>query len=172
MAEKKAAMAAKLVGMKNVSTYGSVELRLHMPQELALKAIQIFGWPTMEAPISVAIARLDVDGGCQEQPSAQVERPDLTGVAPGPLDEPPAWPLRGRHWSDLSPAAQTGIIRNEPAFWEFARVSDADGARDYIRGCCLVGSCADIVPRSEAAARWAQLQVRYGAFLRQRSNAA
>lgn len=155
---KPAAIAANLVNMRNVATHGSVALTLHVPQEHAQIVLAAFGWPTMAAPVPVAIARLEERTGAAE-PVAESDKP--------PVHQP-----RGRHWSDLAPAQQTGVIRNEPAFWEFTNAVGAQGARDYIRAFCGVGSCGDILPGSEAAARWAQLQVRYGNFLRQRSNAA
>lgn len=170
---KPAAMAASLVNLRNVSTHKVVALTLHLPAEQAQAIIDLFGWPTMVSPVSVAIARLN--GGCQEPPSPQVERPDLTGVATGPQeDEAPGapHPSKGRHWSDLTLAQQTGIIRNEHLFWEFAGVRDAEEAAGYIRNFCEIESCKSLRPGTEAAARWAQLQVRYGSFLRKRIHVA
>lgn len=160
-----AAISAQLVNIRNIATHKSIALTLHCPEEHAQAVITAFGWPTMSAPVPVAIARLDVNGGCQEPARAEVERPDLTGVPPGPH-------RNGRHWSDLTPAQQTGVIRNEPAFWQFSDTAGAESAAEFIRSYCSVKSCADIAPGTESAFRWAQLQVRYGAFLRQKRNVA
>src|SRR5215203_874166 len=59
MANDPAVIAAKLVSIKNVGTHKSVVLTIHVPEELALRVIQAFGWPTMTSPVDVAIAALD-----------------------------------------------------------------------------------------------------------------
>lgn len=56
---KLAAIEGQLVSIKNVSTHKSACLTIHVPEEYALKVIEAFGWPTMVAPVHVAIARLD-----------------------------------------------------------------------------------------------------------------
>jgi hypothetical protein len=184
MAKRKpAAVMGSLVNLKNVATHKCIALTIHIPAEAAQEVLAAFGWPTMVDPVPVAVARLEASaslshpvidevrlevGGCQEQPSAEVQRPDLAGVPPGPQTEP----TRLRHWAEMSPAQQTGVIRNERDFWDFFGVGSADAARNYIREWCGVKTCADILPGTEAAARWAQLQVRYGNWLRQRRGAA
>lgn len=55
---KLAAIEGQLVGIKNVSTHKSACLTIHVPEEYALKVIEAFGWPTMVAPVHVAIARM------------------------------------------------------------------------------------------------------------------
>lgn len=170
---KLAAMAAKLVGMKNVSTYGSVELRLHMPQEHALQVTQLFGWPTVENPISVAIARLEEgeigDPACK--PDCRPLEPDpaeyVKRQMPGLQQASPHMQEKARYWSDMSPAQQSGVIRREPAFWDFANVANAEQARDYIRNWCSVNSCAEIKSGFASGGRWAELMVAYGHYLRQ-----
>ena len=54
----KAAIVGSLVSAKNVGVHKSVALTIHVPEELALRVFEIFGWPTMSHPISVALARL------------------------------------------------------------------------------------------------------------------
>lgn len=83
---KPSAIAASLVNMRNVGSHKSVALTIHVPEEQAHAVIEAFGWPTMANPVPIAIARLTE--GCQEPQSASVERPDLTGMTPGPLDLP------------------------------------------------------------------------------------
>ena len=77
-----------------------------------------------------------------------------------------------RRWPDMAPAEQTGVLRNERDFQVFTASKNAEEARDFIREFCRVDSCAEIRPGTEAEVRWAQLQVRYGNWLRQRRGAA
>jgi hypothetical protein len=157
---KPAAIMGSLVNLKNVATHKSLALTIHVPAEAAQEVLAAFGWPTMVDPVPVAVARL-------EEVAAQAK--EGTGA-----ERPPARPHINavRHWPDLSPAEQTGVIRNEPDFWQFAGVGNAGLARTYIRQQCGVKSCADILPGTEAAAKWAQLQVRYGNWLRKHRGAA
>lgn len=156
---KPAAIMGSLVNLKNVATHKSIALTIHVPAEAAQEVLAAFGWPTMVDPVPVAVARLE-------------ESASLTQPAPKDEPEEPTPPTRLRHWAEMTPAQQTGIVRNEREFWEFAKVSNAEEARDVIRAACFVESCADIRPGTEAAAAWAQLQVRYGNWLRQRRGAA
>lgn len=168
---KPAAMAASLVNLRNVSTHKVVALTLHVPAEQAQAVIDAFGWPTMVSPVSVAIARL-AEGEIGDPACKPICRPFAPGEEGARKPASEEEQAKARHWSDMTPAQQTGVVRNEPAFWEFANVANAEQARDYIRHWCGVDSCADILPGWESAALWAQLQVRYGNFLRKRKEAA
>lgn len=55
---KTSAIDAYLVDVKNVNTHKVVELKIHVPQERAMEVFELFGWPTMVNPVSIAIARL------------------------------------------------------------------------------------------------------------------
>jgi hypothetical protein len=156
---KPAAVMGSLVNLKNVATHKSLALTIHVPAEAAQAVLAAFGWPTMVDPVPVAIARLK-------------ESASLTKTSPEDEPEEPSPPTRLRHWPEMTLAQQTGVIRNEPDFWVFASVRNADAARDFIREKCGVFSCANIVTGTEAAAKWAALQVRYGNWLRERRGAA
>jgi hypothetical protein len=191
---KPAAIMGSLVNLKNVSTHKSLALTIHVPAEAAQQVLAAFGWPTMVDPVPVAIARLEGEAPHEvprDEPLRNTEEPPRShpyveemrrGLAKGMQnvyaatyaeETPEKSPVQHRHWAVLSPAQQTGVIRNEPEFREFATslgwdVHGADDARDFIRNFCGVLSCADILPGTEAAARWAQLQVRYGNWLSQK----
>jgi hypothetical protein len=179
---KPAAIMGSLVNLKNVSTHKSLALTIHVPAEAAQQVLAAFGWPTMVDPVPVAVARLEeVAAQAEPAPKDVLQTLEETGEkANRKLQASIAGQLRHlnamdkaiseelhspRHWPDLAPAQQTGIVRNEPTFWECVGVNDAEAARNYIRWWCGVNSCADIHPGTEAAAKWAQLQVRYGNWL-------
>jgi hypothetical protein len=165
---KPAAVMGSLVNLKNVASHKSIALTIHVPAEAAQDVLAAFGWPTMVDPVPVAVARLEAMAA-QTEPVPK----DLPEEPPErqPLDVL-AEPGRTRHWAQLTPSQQTGIIRHEVLFQDFAGVHDPEAARNYIRDWCGVKSCADIVPGTDASVRWAQLQVRYGNWLRTARGAA
>jgi hypothetical protein len=182
-----AAIVGSLVNLKNVATHKSIALTIHCPAENAQAVLAAFGWPTMVDPVPVAVARLEESVSLTQPPPKDVlgvvketSAAPIRKLAAAILDRteklnrPPEAPTRLRHWAEMTPSQQTGVIRNEPDFWAFTGVGahGAEAARDYIRAWCHVESCADILPGTEAAARWAQLQVRYGNWLRERRGAA
>ena len=57
-----AVIGGSLVDVKNFNTDKSVRLVIDVPAELALRVIEIFGWPTRADPIPVAVARLATEG--------------------------------------------------------------------------------------------------------------
>ena len=156
-----AAIMGDFANYRPVLTRKILQLVIEVPIEQAGEVFAALGYPTGGGSIPVAIARLE-ESAAQTQPRPETE---THAVKEAEYDPP-------RHWPDMSPAQQTGVIRNETPFQMFAGAKDADGARDFIRQFCRVKSCADILPDTEAAVRWAQLQVRYGNWLRQRRGAA
>lgn len=56
-----AAITAQLVDVRNVAAHKSVRLEIHVPAEQAGMVMAAFGWPTMAAPVPVALARLVED---------------------------------------------------------------------------------------------------------------
>lgn len=54
----RAAIAAQITDIRQRGTTKSVVLKVEIPEERALEAIQAFGWPTGANPVPVAIARL------------------------------------------------------------------------------------------------------------------
>lgn len=175
-----AAVMGSLVNLKNVSTHKSLALTIHVPAEQAPAVLAAFGWPTMVDPVPVAVARLEEAACDAASPRDDVyeallrkrARDEQNVYAAPPAPEEPTAPSRPRHWPDLSPSQQTGVIRNEWDFQAFSLARNSYEARDFIRRHCGVKSCADILPGTEAAAKWADLQVRYGNWLRERRGAA
>jgi hypothetical protein len=169
MAKKKAAaVMGSLVNLKNVASHKCIALTIHIPAEAAQDVIAAFGWPTMVDPVPVAVARLEATAVQAEPAPEDLPEEPAEQSAPDVASDQG----RTRHWNDMTPAQQTGVIRNERDFQDFAGVKDADGARNFIRQWCGVFSCADILPGTYAAARWTQLQVRYGNWLQTARGAA
>lgn len=59
MTNRPAILAGSLVDVRNIGVHKSVRLTIHVPQELAMRVFECFGWPTGATPVSVAIARFD-----------------------------------------------------------------------------------------------------------------
>jgi hypothetical protein len=55
---KRAAIFGSLVDLKNVNAHKSIRLTIDIPAEQAAEVVAIFGWPTMAAPVPVALARM------------------------------------------------------------------------------------------------------------------
>ena len=152
---KLAAIEGQLVSIKNVSTHKSACLTIHVPEEYALKVIEAFGWPTMVAPVHVAIARID--------PNAKAE----------PAKE-------RRKWDELSIAQQAGIMCNEKGFQTFVGEQiakmpgahpiqdkiDVEDAAQYVRQQCGVNSRAHIEGKPDAERIFRDLRIAYDNWLR------
>lgn len=149
---KPRAISGSLVDARNVATHKSFRLVIDIPAEEAMTAIEAFGWPTMAAPVPVAVARLAV-------------APEIEATAE-------VVPISGkRTWRELSYAQQAGIRCNEPAFWKYltevgeADVGDADKAANYVRLICKVHSRADFDKYPWAKAEWLHLERKYQTWL-------
>lgn len=142
-----AIISGSLVDVRNVGTHKSVKLTIHVPEELAMKVMEAFGWPTGVSPVAVAIARLEVS-----RPVSQAED------RPGPALPPPAArPVRAekekRPFNELAPAQQAGILCGEQLFRFFLAekfpqvwtITNRDPA-SAVREICKVDSRADIKP--------------------------
>lgn len=168
---KPAAIAASLVSMKNVGTHKSVVLTVHVPEEEALRVIDAFGWPTMAAPVPVALARL-VDGTRAPAPEG-AESGEGLGL-PRPVAPASAIANDKRSWADLPPAQQAGIRCNEQAFGAFLaeRYPDLFTAPDdtpalVVRRLCEIATRADLNTNPEARTRWHSLDLAYQLWLRE-----
>lgn len=163
---KLAAIEGQLVSIKNVSTHKSACLTIHVPEEYALKVIEAFGWPTMVAPVHVAIARMD-NGSAGETPSGSTTAP----VAATKEEKVK------RKWDELSIAQRAGIMCNEKGFQMFvakrmniktpsvvAEVNEADAAQ-YVRQQCGVDSRAHIEGNPDATRIFRDLDASYRAWL-------
>ena len=137
----RAVISGSLVDAKNVQTHKSVRLYIDVPAELGEQIVKMFGWPTMAAPVPVAIARL---------------------VAP-PQQEPAN---KGRQWEEISPAEQAGIRCHE---WQFRRflkakdlpVHDEKSAAETIRVLCRIDSRRDLNTNEQAAQKWREIDDEY-----------
>ncbi len=155
---KLAAIEGQLVSIKNVSTHKSACLTIHVPEEYALKVIEAFGWPTMVAPVHVAIARMGV---AEKEPEAQPAPETKTDKAK-------------RKWDELSIAQQAGIMCNERGFQKFVaeRLSQnsngtgVDEAATYVRQLCGVNSRTHIEGKPEAEKKFRNLKIEYDNWLR------
>jgi hypothetical protein len=156
---KLAAIEGQLVSIKNVSTHKSACLTIHIPEEYALKVIEAFGWPTMVAPVHVAIARMGV-----AEPEPEVK----------PTPETKSDKAK-RKWDELSIAQQAGIMCNEIGFQKFVAerkgiapqgVITVDDAATYVRQLCGVNSRANIEGKPDAEKKFRNLRIEYDNWLR------
>lgn len=142
---KLAAIEGQLVSIKNVSTHKSACLTIHVPEEYALKVIEAFGWPTMVAPVHVAIARLD--------PNA---KPELKG---GKLCQRAAILCgEGAFWKFFDDQPFPRLMRV---------IDDADEAADCLRSYCGIQSRRELDHNEEAAKKFIELEASYRAWLTQ-----
>lgn len=136
---KLAAIEGQLVSIKNVSTHKSACLVIHVPEEYALKVIEAFGWPTMVAPVPVAIAKLDL--------SAKPEKPKGGKLAQR------AGILCGE-----------GVFRKFIQEHYAYSASHADECGGAIRLICGVMSRADLDHNDEAAKIFRDLEASFEAW--------
>lgn len=149
MSDSPAAISGSLVNMRNVGTHKSVALTVHVPEERAQQVIAAFGWPTMTAPVPIAIARLE-------------ER----AIEPGRREALP------------HTVRDAGIVCREPEFWvfishytTFPHASEAEAAA-FVRKYCMVESRREIMPGSEAEKRWNALLLDYGRWRNRKAREA
>lgn len=145
-----AAISAQLVDIRNVGTHKVVKLTLHAPEEHAMAIMEAFGWPTMVAPVPVALARLEA-----KKPPRQESVPASAGAD-----------KERRPFETLPYATQAGIRCNDPVFWAFLRemcakdagdVRDAEGAKQAVYKLCEISSRTLITPGTEAEEYWLAL---------------
>ncbi len=172
---KLAAIEGQLVSIKNVSTHKSACLTIHVPEEYALKVIEAFGWPTMVAPVHVAIARMGV---AEKEPEAEAEQSPQSagGHARAAALEPErrteiARNAARKRWGELPIAQQAGIMCAEGGFQKFVseraphfEATEQDAAQ-YVRQQCGVNSRAHIEDKPEALRIFRDLDASYRAWL-------
>jgi hypothetical protein len=121
-----AIISGSLVDVRNVGTHKSVKLTIHVPEELAMKVVAAFGWPTGAAPVLVAIACLDdkLPRRVVDKPPAETSPRPMTpeiGVSAGD-DKPPDLVLR----REKSPAQIAGYLCTLGSFQTFLREKFTD----------------------------------------------
>jgi hypothetical protein len=147
--DNRAAIQGQLVSIKNVSTHKSVCLTIHVPEEHALKVIEAFGWPTMVAPISIAIARIDLSK--KPEPSKVIKEP--------------------RKWNELSLCQRAAILCNEGSFKVFMMERNKiDSSTDeeivqFLKEYCNVSSRKELDNNPASGQRFKDLDSQYRAWL-------
>jgi hypothetical protein len=147
------AISAQLVDIRNIGTHKSVKLTIHAPEEQAMQIMKLFGWPTMVAPVPVALARLS----SAPPPADEAPRPTQTGQA-APVGE------NKRTFANMAPSQQAGMFSQDRAFRLFLAekfdtpTPDPDEAASIIRAQCKVKSRADIKPENPD---WSALVLAY-----------
>jgi hypothetical protein len=139
-----AAFQGSLVNLKNSPTHKSVVLQVEVPEEYGEAIVRAFGWPTRMKPLPVAVARLEGSGEQLKQPE---RRP------------------KPRHFDELSPAEQAGILCKEEDFAEFLRATythrKGAEAEEIVRFVCGVNSRANIEPGSRSGDAWNEIVSEY-----------
>lgn len=128
-------LRATYADLKTVKTRSTCQLILELPIEALTDVVALLGAPLPGGEVWVAVARL--------RPEA-VATPEL---------EPPHKPK--------SLAQIAGIICNEPAFWRYIRVADANAAAEYVRGHCGVSSRSALDSNEDAAQAFRTLKADY-----------
>ncbi len=171
-----AAIAGSLVDAKNVNMHKCVRLSIDVPAEYAEQIIKAFGWPTMAAPVAVAVARLT-----QKEGEANTTRLARTDDGPDTKTPHPAANGEGgtrRAFSELPLPQQAGICANDPRFWKFIEeeypetahgmtsITD-DHIAQAIREICGIKSRAELKDNLEASLKWEKLHGEFVAWLAQ-----
>jgi hypothetical protein len=147
--DNRAAIQGQLVSIKNVSTHKSVCLTIHVPEEYALKIIDAFGWPTMVAPISIAIARIDLNVNPEKFEAEKLPR----------------------KWSDISLCKQAGILCNDPKFFKFLNetrnynCTTSEDCKEALYEICTINSRKELDTDQSVASVFRGLDNHYRAWL-------
>jgi len=145
-----AAFQATVHGFRTVPSRKVIQLVLEVPIEQQAEIARI-----CDHGAWVAVARLTAP--------AQEAAPEARQSPTDPAGEP-----HKKHWDEILPSQQSGILCADPKFWRFlnekwalAIQSTADAAT-HVRQYLKLNSRADITPRSPAAmAKWRELVVDY-----------
>jgi hypothetical protein len=138
-----AVFQGSLVDLKNVGTHKSVRLIVEVPEEYGEAIVRAFGWPTRVKPVSVAVARLEVEAA---------ETPVSRGV-------------KTTAFKDLAPPEQAGILCRDPDFAEFIKSQAPEcpnrNVAEVVKTYCGVDSRADIKYGTDAHRSWLTLLARF-----------
>lgn len=139
-------LKATYADLKTVKTRSTCQLILELPIEALTDVVALLGAPLPGGEVWVAVARLRHEATVEEN----------AAVDPTAL-EPPHRPK--------SLAQIAGIICNEPAFWKYIHVANADEAAEYVRGHCGVSSRSALDSNEDAAQAFRTLRTDYGLWL-------
>jgi hypothetical protein len=161
MDSKSAAIHGSLVGLKQVGAHKSIVLSIHVPEELATKVIDAFGWPTGTNPVEVVVFRPtgSVQGrlaasAVQDYPEPKKAASGHPGAKAGLSQFPPPMPL----------VKHIALTCNDPVFQEYLNVPDAEMAAHLVRDMCGVMSRRNIPYVSGALHKWQELEAEFLAW--------
>jgi len=153
-------LQATFCSMRHIKGRKVYELIFEVAQENADHALAVLGGvPKSDDPVWAAIARLRLDAGPQSAAS-------LPAAPSTPEAETQGRDKPRRSFLEMLRSQQTGIIRNDPRFWKWANVANAEEAAEFIRRRCGVESCADLdkyYSHPGAALKWDVLCTAYHA---------
>jgi hypothetical protein len=165
-----AAIAGTYADLRQVKSRGVWQLVVEIPAEHAERLVEMFGLPRQDEPQWLGVIRLNsspralIPGSGLDLPSSDGVSvvPDGSRVAPKPMraDEPALGETK-----TYTLANRIGMTCNNPAFREWLyRAEGIGGDGDvayYVRLYCNVKSRAEILPGTDAAARWSVLETQY-----------
>ena len=128
-------LKATYADLKTVKTRSTCQLILELPIEALTDVVGLLGAPVPGNEVWVAVARL---------------RPEA-------VQEPAAI----EHKPPKSLAQLAGIICNEPAFWKYALVENAEEAAEHVRVYCGVTSRSALDSNDDAASKFKTLKADY-----------
>lgn len=140
--ERSRATYGEFTGYRFIKGTGSLRVEVDVPAEQVTQALQMLGKPGCW----IALARM------AEEP----EKPEK----------------ESRRWEDLTPAQQAGIRCADRKFQEFITTIqswadvDEEDAKTVVYGHCQIFSRKELVPGSEPARAWAELDDQFQTWLK------
>jgi hypothetical protein len=151
------------------------QLVIEVPIEQADAALQALGGiPNPADERWVAVARLQPEAKAQPVSDRPVPTLGIADRAKQESDEEG----RRRRFHEMNPAAQIAMSCSLPSFREFLRAregyihDDADTCDAWVKGILRVRSKTEVVPGSQAFAKWNELRGNYEVWLRYERSAA
>lgn len=169
---------ASLIDARNVGQDKEIKLELRIPAEAATHFLEIFGWPTRAAPVSVVIVPLKaVTDVVMEATIDDDETPPVpVSDEEFKLKEPVSEDVRMEERSSfkrLPRMKQAGMLCREPEFWTFLTakfpqmdhpIVNAAEAASAVRWWCQVDTRRDLDRKEGAASTlWDNLEAEYWA---------
>jgi hypothetical protein len=129
---------------KMVKTRKVLVLSFEVPLEAQAAVMAALGTPMPDAETWVAIARLNLNAA-----TAQAEPPAIEHQPEADIRKP------------KSLAQIAGIICNEPAFWRYIDVPNAEEAAEYVRSRCGISTRSALDSNPDAAMVFRTLRADY-----------
>jgi hypothetical protein len=169
MDSKSAAIHGSLVGLKQVGAHKSIVLSIHVPEELATRVIDAFGWPTGTNPVEVVVFRPTGSVQGRLAASAVQDYPEPQKAASG---QPRAKAGLSRFPEPVPLVKHIALTCNDPLFHQFLGTvygaDNSESAACIVRSTCGVASRREIPDNPKARQKWLELEERYLAWCRQR----